>query len=155
MSEREARVPDERARRLMMADLDGELAAGEREELDRLMAADPGLRSEWKRFRRLKEVTDSMALRSAPREIWEDYWGSVYSRVERGIGWLLLSAGAIVLLSYGAWRGVRHLLADAALPWFVKAALLALSLGGVVLLVSVAREKLFIGARQRYRDVER
>lgn len=151
----EARVPDERARRLMMAELDGELAAAERKELERLVADDPRLQREWKRFRRLKEVTDSMALKPAPQEVWDNYWASVYSRLERGIGWIFVSIGAIILLAYGAWKGVEELLADTALPWFIKAALLALLLGTVVLLVSVGREKLFIGSQQRYKDVER
>jgi anti-sigma factor RsiW len=151
----EARVPDERARRLMMAELDGELAAAERQELERLVAGDPRLQREWKRFQRLKEVTDSMALKPAPPEVWDNYWASVYSRLERGIGWIFVSIGAIILLAYGAWKGVEELLADATLPWAIKAALLALVVGLVVLLVSVAREKLFVGSRERYKDIER
>lgn len=151
----DARAPDSRARRLLMAELDGELSAGEREELERSIAADPELARERRRFERLKEVTDSMALKPAPEEMWDDYWASVYSRVERGIGWVFVSIGAIILLAYGAWRGVEELLADAAMPWFIKAALLALMFGTVVLLVSVVREKLFLGPKQRYKDVER
>ncbi len=96
-----------------------------------------------------------MALKPAPEEIWEDYWASVYARVERGIGWVFVSIGAIILLAYGAWRGVEELLADAAMPWFIKTAVLALSFGAVILLVSVVREKLFLGPKQRYKDVER
>jgi ferric-dicitrate binding protein FerR (iron transport regulator) len=155
VSDRELRSPDERARRLIMASVDGELASGERAELERLLDERPNLRAEWARIQRVKEVTDAMALRPAPEEVWSDYWASVYSRLERGIGWILFSLGAIVLLSYGAWTGVRQLLADTTVPWFVKASLLALTVGVVVLLVSVVREKVFVGRRQRYKDVER
>lgn len=155
MSDRELRSPDERARRLIMASVDGELASGERAELERLLDERPNLRAEWARLQRVKEVTDAMALRPAPEEVWSDYWASVYSRLERGIGWILFSLGAIVLLSYGAWTGVRQLIADTTVPWFVKASLLALTVGVVVLLVSVVREKVFVGRRQRYKDVER
>ncbi|NIN71064.1 MAG: hypothetical protein GTO46_03825 [Gemmatimonadetes bacterium] len=155
MSDKEVRSPEERARRLIMASIDGELSGGERGELERLLEEHPALRAEWARFRRVKEVTEAMALRPAPEEVWSDYWASVYSRLERGIGWILFSLGAIVLLSYGAWMGVRELLADATMPWFVKAALLALTVGVVVLLVSVVREKVFVGRRQRYKGVER
>ncbi|NIR42779.1 MAG: hypothetical protein GWN99_02795 [Gemmatimonadetes bacterium] len=151
----EARAPDSRGRRLLMAELDGELTESEREELERLVAADPELAKERKRFKRLKEVTDSMALKPAPEEMWDDYWASVYSRVERGLGWVFVSIGAIILLAYGAWRGVETLLADATMPWFVKTAVLAVSFGAVILLVSVVREKLFLGPKQRYKDVER
>ena len=155
MNQSEARVPNERARRLMMAELDGELGAAEREELNHLVAADPELEKERKRFLRLKEVTDSMAFKPAPEEIWDGYWTSVYSRLERGIGWIFASIGAIILLVYGAWQGIEEMISDASLPWYIKTALLALLFGLVVLLVSVIREKLFLGSRQRYKDVER
>jgi ferric-dicitrate binding protein FerR (iron transport regulator) len=155
VSDREVRSPEERARRLIMASIDGELSGGERVELQRLLDEHPALRAEWARFQRVKEVTGAMALRPAPEEVWSDYWASVYSRLERGIGWILFSLGAIVLLSYGAWTGVRELLADATMPWFLKVSLLALTVGTVVLLVSVVREKVFVGRRQRYKDVER
>jgi ferric-dicitrate binding protein FerR (iron transport regulator) len=155
VSERDFRSPEERALRLMMAGIDGELLAGERGELERLLDEHPTLRAEWERLQQVREVTKSMALRRAPEEAWRDYWASVYSRLERGIGWILLSLGAIVLLSYGAWTGVRELVADATIPLYVKVALLALTVGAVVLLVSVVREKVFVGRRQRYKDVER
>ena len=155
MSDRDVRSLEERARRLIMASIDGELSGGERGELERLLDEHPALREEWARFQRVKEVTEAMALRPAPEEVWSDYWASVYSRLERGIGWILFSLGAIVLLSYGAWAGVEELIADATIPLFVKVALLALTVGTVVLLVSVVREKLFVGRRQRYKDVER
>lgn len=155
MSDKELRNQEERARRLIMASIDGELGGGEREELERLLDAYPALRAEWERLQRVKEVTGAMRLRPAPEEVWSDYWTSVYSRLERGIGWILFSVGAIVLLSYGAWAAVRELLADTTMPWFVKASLVALTVGTVVLLVSVVREKVFVGQRQRYKDVER
>ena len=30
-----------------------------------------------------------------PKEVWKFYWVSVYNRLERRIGWILLSIGAI------------------------------------------------------------
>ncbi len=155
MSEREARAGDDRARRLMMAELDGELAPAEREELERVLADDPALEAERRRLARLKEVTREMRLRKPPEEVWEAYWTSVYRRLERGVAWILVSIGVIVLISYGAWTGVRQLLADAELPWFLKGAILAALVGGVVLFVSVLREKLFVRSREPYKDIER
>ncbi len=155
MSEREAQAGDDRVRHLMMAELDGELAAAERDELTRLLAANPALEAERRRLARLKEVTRNMRLRRPPEEVWQVYWASVYRRLERGVAWILVSIGAIVLISYGAWTGVRQLLADAELPWFLKGAILAALVGGVVLFVSVLREKLFVRSREPYKDIER
>jgi ferric-dicitrate binding protein FerR (iron transport regulator) len=151
----ERQVPADRTRRLMMGALDGELSAGETTELERFLAADPALRREWNRLLRLKEVTKSMALRKPPDEVWSEYWASVYSRLERGIGWILVSVGAIVLISYGAWTGVQQLFEDTSIPWLVKGAILVSLVGLVVLFVSVLREKLFVRRRDPYKDIER
>lgn len=145
----------ERARQLMMKGLDEELSPTERDELERALAADPRLKREWDRFVRLKEVTASMALRPAPDEVWREYWTSVYRKLERGFGWVLFSVGAIIVGSYGIWVGISGLLRDTTLPPMVKVGALALGVGVVVLLVSVIREKVFLGSRQRYRDVDR
>lgn len=155
MSEREARFGGDRLRRLMMAHLDGELDPPEREELERRLASDPALEREWDRLVRLKEVTEGMRLRKPPEEVWDSYWTSVYRRLERGVAWILVSIGVMVLLGYGAWTAVQELLADTEMPWFLKAAILATTVGVVVLFVSVLREKLFVRGRQRYKDVER
>ena len=122
MSEREAVSGDERVRQLLMSALDGELNARERQELERLLDADLSLRDEWNRLTRVKEVTQSMSLRKPPDEVWEDYWASVYSRLERGIGWILVSIGLIVLVSYGAWRGVEELISRKKLTARIRAA---------------------------------
>jgi hypothetical protein len=155
VNQREAVSGDERVRQLLMSALDGELTARERRELEGLLNADSSLRDEWNRLTRVKEVTQSMSLRKPPDEVWEDYWASVYSRLERGIGWILVSIGLIVLVSYGAWRGVEELIADAGLPWFLKGAILATTVGLAVLFVSVVREKLFVRSRDPYKDVQR
>ncbi len=155
MSEREALPGDERVRQLLMSALDGELTGRERQELESLLNADSSLRDEWDRLTRVKEVTQSMSLRKPPDEVWEDYWASVYSRLERGIAWILVSIGLIVLVSYGAWRGVEELIADAGLPWFLKGAILATTVGLVVLFVSVLREKLFVRGRDPYKEIQR
>ena len=154
MSEKNAPTTDERARHLITAALDGELSPEERGEFEQMLERHPALLQELERLQRVKEVTESMSLQPAPEEVWKDYWASVYSRLERGIGWILLSLGAIVLVSYGVWEGVNSLIADTTTPWFIKAGLLAVTVGVVVLVVSVLREKLFVWRRQRYKDVE-
>jgi ferric-dicitrate binding protein FerR (iron transport regulator) len=145
----------ERARRLMMAALDDELAGGEREELDRLLAEDAELRQEWERLNKVKEVTATMDLRSPPEEIWDRYFGSVYNRLERGVAWILVSLGAIVLAGYGMWELLTEMLADTGLPGFVKIAVFAVLLGGVILLVSVIRERLFVRRKDPYKEIDR
>lgn len=145
----------DRLRELMMAALDDELDPGQRQELDDALRADPLLRGEWDQLRRVKEVTGVMTLRAPSDRLWQDYWSSVYSRIERGVGWVLISIGAIVLLSWGAWQWVGDVLDTQDMPWFAKAAIFAVVAGVVVLLVSVIREKLFVRRSDPYKDVIR
>lgn len=145
----------ERARQLMMGRVDGELSPEEDRELDALIETNDEFRSEMKRMERVKTVTAAVSLKMPPDQIWEDYMNSVYQKVERGVGWILLSVGAIVTLSYGLWNGVSDLLENTTLPWFVKGAVLALLVGGVIITVSVVREKLFMRSKDPYREIER
>ena len=155
MSEVNLIPDDERIRQLMMGALDGELNERDRTELDRELGADPELRREWERLKRVKEVTSTMVLRSPPEEVWETYWKSVYHRLERGVGWILLSLGAMIALAYGLWRAALELMADTSIPGFVKGSILAAILGGVIIVVSVIREKMFVKKLDPYRDIQR
>ncbi len=139
----------------MMAALDDELSSNEREQLDRLLANDGRLRSEWERFERVKEVTREMSYKEPPEEVWEGYWASVYNRAERGLGWSLVSAGTLVLFGYGVWHAVEAVLADSGVPGFLKIAIFAVAFGGTILLLSVVREKLFTRLRDRYKEIQR
>lgn len=145
----------ERARRWMMAQLDGELGATDREALERLLEADESLRAEWEKMRRVKEVTDTMSYREPPEEVWGTYWESVYNKLERGFGWILMSIGILILFGYGLWEWVTVLLQESDLPGFVRLALFATLFGGTILLVSVIREKWFTHRRDPYKEIQR
>jgi hypothetical protein len=139
----------------MMAALDGELRPDERDELDRLLAEDGRLRDEWARMSKVKEVTNTMGYTKPPEEVWDRYWVSVFNQLERGLAWILVSIGAVVLLGYGTWEWIDAVLGDSDIPGFVKLAIFAVALGGLVLLVSVIREKWFTRRRDPYKEVER
>ena len=145
----------DRGRELLMLALDDELESADRAEFARLITDNQELREEWNRLSRLKEVTANMNLRSPPEEMWAGYWTSVYSRFERGLAWILVSIGAIVLGSWGAWHFVQDLMADADLPTFVKWSILALLVGLVMLLVSVLRHRIFVSQSDPYKEIER
>lgn len=140
----------------MMADLDGELGADEHRELEALVARDPALAGELARLRRVKEVTVTMALRKPSDELWDGYFHSTYRRAERRLGWLLVAAGTLVLTGWGLWHIVESLWADSQTPVAIRAAVVAVLLGAIVLLFSVLREKLFTRRHDPYhREVVR
>ena len=145
----------QRAQHLMMARIDGELTGDERAELDALLAGDEQLRAEWERLGALKEVTDTMGYSEPAAETWDTYWVSIYNRLERGVGWVLVSLGATVLLGYLSWELMSALFADSSIPLFVSLAILAMVLGSALLLVSVIRERLFTRKSERYKGIQR
>ncbi len=145
----------DRTRELLMRALDDELRPEEQRELDLLLADDPTLRAERERLGRLKEVTGEMKLRNPPEQLWDDYWNSAYSRMERGIGWILVSFGVIVVGGWATWQFVTELIADTELPPLIKAGILAGSLGLVILTVSVLRQRLFVRKTDPYKDIVR
>ncbi len=143
-------VDRERARALMMAAIDGECSPSERRELDALAAESPELAAEWRRMTRVKEVTTGMSLQSVPEEVWDGYWTSVYRRTERGIAWILISAGAIVLGAYALWEAAASLFADTDTPLFIRMAIVGISVGAGILVLSVIREKFFTHRHDPY-----
>lgn len=145
----------ERVNRLMMSALDDEISTDERRELERVLDGNPEIRREFDMLKRVKEVTGSMSYRQPSEEVWERYWHSVYNRIERGLAWILVSLGAVVLAAFGAWKGIEALWGDAGLPLFVKLAVLTVATGVIVLVFSVIREKWFAYRRDPYKGIQR
>lgn len=155
MTDRKNEPGLERQAELMMRALDEELTAEERGELENRLAEQPELRAEWQRLSRAREVTMGMKLRNPPEEVWDGYWTSVYSRLERGVGWLLVSIGAIIVGSWAVWEWITALLQDTEIPAAVRYSMIALFVGLVILLVSVARHRLSVSKSDPYKDIQR
>jgi hypothetical protein len=135
--------------------IDGTLSPGEAQEFERLLADRPDVRHEYESLKSVKEVTMELKFKQPPGETWDRYWAGVYSRLERGIAWLLISIGAAVVLAIAGYGAVMKLLEDTATPLAVKLGVGALLLGGAILLVSVLREKLFMRKTDKYQEVIR
>lgn len=140
---------------LMMAVLDGEASTTECETLDRALAADPALKAEYDELVKLKELTMKQSPRDPGETLWHDYWGGVYRRLERGIGWILLSVGAIPVLAYVCWQMASHFFTDPSIALWLRLSGGAMGLGLIILFVSVLRETVFFHKRERYKDIER
>ncbi len=140
-------------RELLAGYVDGELSEEERQAFEDELARNPELQAELKEFRKLKEVTGMVKYADLPDEVWEHYWESIYRKLERGIGWILFSIGAIALLLFGLLEGLWQLYANPEVPLIVKGGVTLLGAGGVFLLVSYGRERFFAYNRDRYKEV--
>ena len=145
----------ERFQTLMMGALDGELNAEEQKEFDSMLAADKNLQKEFTKYKKLKEATSTMKLKSPTPEVWDRYWGDVYNRFERGIGWSLFSVGAAILFTFFGFKIIEAVINDPSLAFIAKVGIL-LTIGGLaVLFVSVAREKFFTRKHDPYKEIQR
>lgn len=144
-----------RFRQLMTGALDNELSAVEQAEFEQMLAASPERQNEWNQHRKLKELTMQLKFTHPPEEVWDRYGVNVYNRIERRAAWILVSLGAMVVLFFAGYKAVESMLADTQTPWLAKGGILALLAGGVILFVSVLREKLFTRKTDKYREVQR
>ena len=146
---------DDRKRELLTGYVDNELTDEQRLLFERELVDDPELKAELEEFRKLKEVTGMARYADLPDEVWENYWQSIYRKLERGLGWIFLSIGAIFLLCTSAYAFIVDFLADPAIPLFPKIGLSAVLVGLIILLVSYGRERIFAYRRDRYSEVKK
>ncbi len=140
---------------LMMAYLDDELDEPQRKAFEEHLASCPVCAQEMKEFARLKQVTDSVTLVEPEDRLWEQYWGGVYNRIERNIGWTLFSVAGILLAIYAGFKAIEDLVRDPAVGLLLKIGLLVLIAGLAILFVSILRERIYFWSKDRYKDVRR
>ena len=140
---------------LMMGYLDNELPEEQKRAFEEHLATCSECANELKEFRKLKAITEEVTLVKPEDRIWQQYWGNIYNRIERSIGWILLSVMGIGLLIYGGFKAIEEIIRDPTVGIILKVALLALIAGVAVLFVSVLRERIYFWKKDRYRNVRR
>ena len=141
---------------LMTGYLDDELPDAERERLEsHLRACEPCTR-ELEEFRTIKEHLTMIKFKEPSDAELERYWSRVYNRLERGVGWILFSLGAIVVLCWAAFEFIEEMIKDPEMSLVLKIGVISLIVGGIVLFVSLVRERLTVKKTDKYsREVER
>jgi predicted anti-sigma-YlaC factor YlaD len=140
---------------MMMGYLDNELDDEQRRRFEEHLKGCLECAGELKEFQKLKEITDEVTLVEPEDKIWQQYWSSVYNRIERGLGWILLSVAGIVLIIYGGFRAIEEIIKNPDVELVLKVGLLVLLAGLAILFVSVLRERIFFWTSDRYKNVRR
>ncbi len=148
-------MSDDAFKPLLMGYLDEELTELEALRMEEHLGKCPECTAELEEFRRLKEVTHNMRVVMPDDKYWEQYWSSVYNRLERRVGWILLSLGTILLTSYGLYFLVSHLLLQGDIPIVVRIGVVALVVGFCTLVISVLRERIFFSKSDKYERIKR
>ncbi|UCE42459.1 MAG: zf-HC2 domain-containing protein [Candidatus Aminicenantes bacterium] len=134
---------------------DGELGKSDKQLLEEHFEQCAECRREFEEMGKFEEVMGKMKLKKPRKEMWEVYWSTIYNRLERRFGWILLSIGGMILLFFGGYKVVEGIIQDSSTSLLLKVGILTALGGVVVLLVSLLREQLFVHKRERYKEVEK
>ena len=96
-----------------------------------------------------------MKMKNPDREVWDAYWLGIYNKIERGIAWIIISIGAIIILGYSAITAIEQLIVDSSISPLMKTGIFLLLTGFVILFVSLIREKFFKMKHDKYKEIER
>jgi len=138
----------------LMRVVDGEADSDVQRRVESHLEACPRCRDEYDELEKLKGVTQSMRLMDLPDARWAGYWQDLYRRLERGTGWFLLSLGVVLVCCYAVLDLFRDFFFNPEVPVIVRLGFGVFAVGCIILLVSIARERLFARKIERYDKVE-
>lgn len=127
----------------------------ERIEFENLINSNPDLYKEYEEQKRIKEVLKQMKLKNPSVEVWDSYWLGIYNRIERGLAWIMVSVGVLIILGFAALEFVNFIINDNTTPVLLKTGIIILVFGIFVLLFSVGREKFFTHKHDKYKEIQR
>jgi len=142
--------PDD-IQRLMMAAIDGEIDAANRERLDAYLTEHPEARAEFERLEHLARRTTALRYVEPPPEAWDTYMRELRPRLERQVGFGLLALGLVGLAIAAGVLFTETPAISAGIKLLVGAAFAGIG----TLFISVWREKRFVARRERYGRVRR
>jgi anti-sigma factor RsiW len=136
--------------------VDDELTPQDRHRLEDHLRACESCKRRLADLAHLKEKLTMIRFKEPSDVELQRYWSRIYNRLERGLGWILFSLGAILLLCYGGFRLIEELVKDPDIALILKVGVVALLFGAVILFVSLLRERLTVRKTDRYsKEIER
>lgn len=139
----------------VMALLDGELAESEISKVKKHLESCDHCKEIYASIKNVKEVTGEMKFKKLPEFYWDDYWTHIYNRIERGLSWLFISLGAIIVLVFASWKLLDELVTDQLMNPLLKGGIFILIIGIIILVISVVREKWLVRRVDKYKEIER
>lgn len=134
--------------------LDEELDDQLQQELFIHLAGCSSCRSHLRELQELKHGTNLLKEEITPPVDGEYFWRSLYNRLERGISWIMISLGSVVLFMAGLVAAIEGILKARDLSLLIKVSLIMVIAGSLILFISVLREKLFVRKFDKYLEVK-
>jgi hypothetical protein len=149
-------MKDEEIQQLMMKVVDAVASPEEERALAEAIEGNERWSAELRAFKKIKEVTENMQFKELPDSYWSGYWKDIYSRTERALAWILISIGLMIILGFSAYMGLSQFYSNPEISVMMKIGVSLAVLGGIVMIVSIVRERLFARKHERYeKEVER
>ncbi len=140
---------------LLMGYIDGELSHDETRRVEEHLKECNECTIELERYRQLNDIVKPLDFITMEDKLMEKYWSKGYRKIERNLGLLFLFGGLSVLTGFGIIQIVIKVWYAAGISILIKIAIFTALTGGVVLLLSLLREKLYLSKKQRYSDIRR
>ncbi|MEL7448679.1 MAG: hypothetical protein AAFN78_05680 [Pseudomonadota bacterium] len=141
---------DEQVGELLTGYIDGELTQQQRQRVEMLCESSEEAAQLLEELKALRSQLGAAPLTPYGEDKWRESMDDTTVRVSRGIGWLLLGGGALLL----AGMVVAALFMDPEIGGWERAALLLIYGGGAALFGSVLRQRLIERKTDKYKDVE-
>ena len=136
---------------LLTGYVDGELNEEDRRRVEEHLHGCSTCTAELAGFRRLNDLVSHIKIREPQDPEIDRFWRALYNRMEWRGGWLLLLVGSFTVTA----AVVVAVLTSSMLHWSLKAGLVAMAAGLLLLFLSVLRLRLRTLPFDRYREVHR
>lgn len=146
---------NERTLYLIEKYIDNSLTKEESAELENLIQNSPEIKKDIEEQKNVREVLSKMKLKDPSKEVWDGYWLGIYNRLERGLAWIAISIGLLVIFGYSSYEAVQSIIKDTHTPQFVKISLGVFFFGLLVLIWSLLREKFKTSKNDKYKEIQR
>ena len=130
--------------------LDGEMSAEEKARYLEHVEGCERCAAELKDLGRVVELTNELQLRPPDEEYWDNYWGGIHRRVERGLGFIFMMLGLVGIFAFVLFKIVTS-------PEFLTFPGIAgalVVLGFIIVFLSVVRERYHERKTDPYREVK-
>lgn len=139
---------------LVSAHIDGEIPAEKAITVEEHLLECPKCAEFATSLRKIKGVMSEMKLADLPDARWRVYKKGIYNRIEKSVGWVLTSLGALILIAFAFYALFQNFFTNPDISLFLKIGVATMGLGIIILLISVCREAIFRHKSDRYKEVE-
>ena len=143
------------AKPLLAGQIDEELTTAEKERLGAHLSVCSDCRNDLLELKELNGLTRGLGGIDELDPYWDRYWLGIYNRMERRVGFLVLSAGMVLLAGFGLWHFIKDFLAEDSLPIVLRVGVGLSALGASVLVVSVLRQHWHGFRHDPYKEIKR